>query len=150
FGMIAYPVHHANKNKRPLEAAIKYLILSAAASAILLFGLALVYAGSGTLAFPEMAGALQRAAPADRTLITLGNALIWAGVAFKMSLVPFHLWTADVYEGAPAPVTGFLAATSKGAVAVLMLRYILYVPVTGGLADALTVIAVVSILVGNF
>lgn len=150
FGMIAYPVHHASQNRRPLEAAIKYLVLSAAASAGMLFGVALVYAGSGTLAFPELAGAIGRATPADAQLITLGNALIWAGVCFKLSLVPFHLWTADVYEGAPAPVTGFLAAISKGAVAVLMLRYILYVPVADGLADALTVIAVVTILVGNF
>jgi NADH-quinone oxidoreductase subunit N len=149
FGMIAYPVHNA-VNRRPLEAAIKYLVLSAAASAGLLFGLALVYAGAGTLAFPELAGAIGRASPGDARLIILGNALIWSGVAFKLSLVPFHLWTADVYEGAPAPITGFMAAISKGAVAILMLRYIMYVPISGGLANALTVVAVATILVGNF
>jgi NADH-quinone oxidoreductase subunit N len=150
FGMIAYPVHHAEKNKRPLEAAIKYLVLSAAASAGLLFGVALIYAGTGTLSFSALPAAIEHAAAADRTLIAIGNALVWTGVAFKLSLVPFHLWTADVYEGAPAPVTGFLAATSKGAVAVLMLRYIEFVPVSGGLANGLTVLAVATILIGNF
>jgi NADH-quinone oxidoreductase subunit N len=128
FGMIGYPVRNT-KNRRPLEAAIKYLVLSAGASGILLFGLALLYAGCGSLVFADMGAAAQRATGADHTLIILGNALLWSGVAFKLSLVPFHLWTADVYEGAPAPVSGFLAAISKGAVAVLMLRYILYLPV---------------------
>ncbi|MFA5938190.1 MAG: NADH-quinone oxidoreductase subunit N [Sinimarinibacterium sp.] len=148
FGMIAYPL----RRKRPLEAGIKYLILSAAATATLLFGFALLYAATGSLQF-ETLGQFTASLPEgdDRRLAWAGLALIWSGFAFKLSLVPFHLWTADVYEGAPAPVTGFLATVSKGAVAVLLLRWLDAVTLaqTPGLAAALTALAVLSILVGN-
>ncbi|MEQ1438073.1 NADH-quinone oxidoreductase subunit N [Fontimonas sp. SYSU GA230001] len=148
FGMIAYPV----RRKRPLEAGIKYLVLSAAATATLLFGFALLYAATGSLHFATLGSILQAASAGDaRGLVLAGLALIWAGFAFKLSLVPFHLWTADVLEGAPAPVAGFLATVSKGAVALLLLRWL---DATGlalapGLAAALAVVAALSILVGN-
>lgn len=147
FGMIAYPL----RRKRPLEAGIKYLVLSAAATATLLFGFALVYAGAGSLQFESLGAALARIGGQDRAIAQAGLALIWVGFGFKLSLVPFHLWTADVYEGAPAPVTGFLATVSKGAVAVVLLRWLdaATLAQTPVLAQALAVLAVLSIAIGN-
>jgi len=108
--------------KRPLEAGIKYLILAAVSSAFLLFGMALVYAALGTMSFRRIASFLAGDRPIDATLILSGAVLILTGVGFKLSLVPFHLWTPDVYEGAPAPVTAFIATVSKGAMFALLLR----------------------------
>jgi NADH-quinone oxidoreductase subunit N len=147
-GMIGYPL----LRKRPLEAGIKYLVLSAASTATLLFGFALVYAATGSLQFDTLGAALSAAgAPADRTIAQTGLGLIWVGFAFKLSLVPFHLWTADVYEGAPAPVAGFLATVSKGALAVVLLRWLdaATLAQTPMLAQALALLAIASMAVGN-
>lgn len=163
FGMIAYPLRQPSAaarsasafgdsiGRRPLEAGIKYLVLSAAATATLLFGFALVYAASGSLQFGAIGVALADLADSDRAIAQAGLALVWIGFGFKLSLVPFHLWTADVYEGAPAPVTGFLATVSKGAVAVVLLRWLdaAALDQTPLLAQALAVLAVLSIAVGN-
>lgn len=108
--------------KRPLEAGIKYLIPAAVSSAFLLFGMALIYAALGTMSFRRIASLLVREQPVDAVLILSGAVLILTGVGFKLSLVPFHLWTPDVYEGAPAPVTAFIATVSKGAMFALLLR----------------------------
>ncbi|QHS10223.1 NADH-quinone oxidoreductase subunit N [Sinimarinibacterium sp. NLF-5-8] len=147
FGMIAY----ARKQKKPLEAGIKYLILSAAATATLLFGLALIYAASGSLTFDTLATGIGAHAEGDRLLASVGMAMVWIGFAFKLSVVPLHLWAADVYDGAPAPVTGFLASISKGAMAMLMLRWLGYGSLQSlpGLTQVLGWLAVASILVGN-
>ncbi len=97
--LVGYPEeHHA-----PLEAALKYLLLSGVASTTMLFGMALIYLDTGTLEFAALAEVLRAGAAASLYLI-VGNALLLAGIAFKLSLVPFHMWTPDVYEGAPAPV----------------------------------------------
>ncbi|HEY1075106.1 MAG TPA: NADH-quinone oxidoreductase subunit N [Fontimonas sp.] len=146
-GMIAYPM----RRQRPLEASMKYLVLSAAATAIMLFGFALVYAASGSMQFAGIAAALPKLLGDDALLAQSGLALVWVGFAFKLSLVPFHLWTADVYEGAPAPIAGYLATVSKGAVAVVLLRWLDAAPLalTPVLATLLAVMAVVSIVVGN-
>lgn len=148
FGMIAYP----HLLKRPLEAGIKYLVLSAAASATMLFGFALVYAAAGGLAFPALRTLLPGlAGTQDAGIAVAGFALVWVGFAFKLSLVPFHLWTADVYEGAPAPVTGFLASVSKGVVAVILLRWLdaATLASTPYLRETLAVLTVATILYGN-
>jgi NADH-quinone oxidoreductase subunit N len=107
--------------------------------------MALVYADTGTLEFAVLG-------TAPGTLLTIvGMILIVAALGFKLSLVPFHLWTADVYQGAPAPVTALLATVSKGAVLVLLLRF----AVSGGLVrapvltDLLSLLAAVSMLAGN-
>ena len=145
FGLIAY----TRDSKRSLEAAIKYLVLSAAGSATLLFGFALVYAATGTMAFDALPRSLVSVAGEDLALATIGAGMVWVGVGFKLSLVPFHLWTADVYEGAPAPVTAFLATVSKGAVAAVAMRWLVAQPLAPTLVEALTVIAVATMLLGN-
>lgn len=147
YGMAAY----IYKDARSLEAGVKYLILSAAASAFLLFGMALVYSQTGTLAFVEMGERLALSDGFSNPYLLIGGAMILVGVGFKLSLVPFHLWTPDVYEGAPAPVGAFLATVSKTAVFVVLLRYFVEAKADQftELVDALSAIALVSILVGN-
>lgn len=141
YGMVAY----AFFNKRSLEAGIKYMVLSAAGSAFLLFGMALAYAESGSLQFTAL-GAL-----AVTPILQIGFAMMLIGLAFKLSLVPFHLWTPDVYEGAPAPVSAFLATAAKVAVFAVLLRLYQVSPATSGgwLNELLAVIAIASILFGN-
>ena len=146
FGLVGY----AFRQKRSLEASIKYTILSAAASSFLLFGMALVYANSGNLSFLALGKSL-----ADNTLheplLLAGLGLMIVGLGFKLSLVPFHLWTPDVYQGAPAPVSTFLATASKIAIFGVVMRLFLYMPV--GNSEAVRVvlglIAFASIIFGN-
>jgi len=144
YGMIAY----AFFNKRSLEAGIKYMVLSAAGSAFLLFGMALMYAESGNLAFADIGISLMRE---SSQLVQIGIGMMLIGLAFKLSLVPFHLWTPDVYEGAPAPVAAFLATASKVAVFAVLLRLYQISPAMSGgwLNELLTLIAIASILFGN-
>jgi NADH-quinone oxidoreductase subunit N len=147
-GLIAYP-HLAD---RPVEASVKYLVLSGVASAFLLFGIALVYAHTGTLSFAAQAAEVAAARAGVGELYWLsGVALILVGIGFKLSVVPFHMWAPDVYEGAPAPVTAFLAVVSKCAVFALLLRYFLSADAFGstGLVAILSAIAVLSMLAGN-
>ena len=141
YGMVAY----AFFNKRSLEAGIKYMVLSAAGSAFLLFGMALAYAESGSLQFAALG------AVAVTPILQIGFAMMLIGLAFKLSLVPFHLWTPDVYEGAPAPVSAFLATAAKVAVFAVLLRLYQVSPATSGgwLNDLLAAIAIASILFGN-
>jgi NADH-quinone oxidoreductase subunit N len=149
FALLAYQRHF-----RPsLEAGVKYLILSGVASALLLFGMALLYAELGTMEFARISAFLNASAPfaPDQVLFLTGVALILAGFGFKLSLVPFHLWTPDVYQGAPIPVTAFLATVSKGAVVALLVRF--FSEVNGHayppLMLMLSLMALVTILAGN-
>ncbi|WP_288097421.1 NADH-quinone oxidoreductase subunit NuoN [Pseudomonas sp.] len=146
YGLVAY----AFFNKRSLEAGIKYMVLSAAGSAFLLFGMALLYADSGSLSFVGIGQALA-ATGLPSSLAQLGLGMMLIGLAFKLSLVPFHLWTPDVYEGAPAPVAAFLATASKVAVFAVMVRLFQISPAasSGVLSNVLTIIAIASILFGN-
>ncbi|WP_312449959.1 NADH-quinone oxidoreductase subunit NuoN [Stutzerimonas nitrititolerans] len=145
YGLVAY----AFFNKRSLEAGIKYTVLSAAASAFLLFGMALLYAESGSLSFSGLGASLT--AQGSSLLVQAGIGMMLIGLGFKLSLAPFHLWTPDVYEGAPAPVATFLATVSKVAVFAVLLRLYQLSPATSGgwLNDALSLIAIASILIGN-
>lgn len=140
-------VAYSLSNPRSLEAGIKYLILAGVSSALLLFGIALIYADLGALGFAQIA----HATGGTSLLITAGLGLIVAGAGFKLSLVPFHLWTPDVFEGAPAPVGGFLASVSKGAMAALLVRLFLDTQAYrfGNVMFALGAIAIASILAGN-
>jgi NADH-quinone oxidoreductase subunit N len=146
YGLVAY----AFFNKRSLEGGIKYMVLSAAGSAFLLFGMALLYAEAGSLSFSGIGKALA-ATGLPSPIATLGLGMMLVGLAFKLSLVPFHLWTPDVYEGAPAPVAAFLATASKVAVFAVLVRLFQISPAasSGVLHDVLAVIAVASILIGN-
>ena len=117
YGLIAYP----RTRHLPVEAGIKYLVLAAASAAFLLFGMALIYAEAGTMEFTAI---LTRSLDGARTgFLYSGMALIATGIGFKLAVVPFHLWTPDVYEGAPAPVTAFVATVSKGGMFALLVRY---------------------------
>ncbi|TKI04768.1 NADH-quinone oxidoreductase subunit NuoN [Martelella alba] len=146
FGLIGY----AYRQKRPFEASIKYMLLSAAASSFLLFGMALVYADSGSLSFVSLGQKLDDAMLHDPLLLA-GLGMMIVGFGFKLSLVPFHLWTPDVYQGAPAPVSTFLATASKVAIFAVLMRLFLYAPVASSdtLRLVLGIIAFCSILFGN-
>tara|TARA_R110002110_G_scaffold5201_2_gene26959 strand:- start:6774 stop:8225 length:1452 start_codon:yes stop_codon:yes gene_type:complete len=144
YGMLAYAFHE----QRSLEAGIKYLILSAAASAFLLFGMALLYAQTGELRLDVLMASLDQNAGIWGLA---GVGMILVGLGFKLSLVPFHLWTPDVYEGGPGPATTFLATVSKVALFALLLRLMLSMPVAQGdwLRAVLAGLALASMLVGN-
>src|SRR5512134_2861753 len=102
-----------------LEASLKYLIVGSFGSAILLFGSAFVFGATGAIDFAGIAAGTD---DAERLFVVAGLAMIIVGLAFKASAAPFHMWTPDVYEGAPTPVTGFMAAATKVAALVLTLR----------------------------
>ena len=148
YGMIAYTVRSKDSAKYALEASVKYLVLSATASGFMLFGMALIYAQTGTLAFSSL---LDTRLVISDTYTIAAVSLISAGIAFKLSLAPFHIWTPDVYEGSPIPSTTYLATIGKAAMFVVLLRFV-------EISDALTfksvvavfsIIAVISIMVGN-
>jgi NADH-quinone oxidoreductase subunit N len=102
-----------------LEAGLKYLVVGSFGSAILLFGSALVYGATGEIGFAPIA---RQASEADPLLLGAGLAMILVGLAFKASVAPFHMWTPDVYQGAPTPVTAFMSAATKVAALVVTLR----------------------------
>jgi NADH-quinone oxidoreductase subunit N len=124
-------------------------VLAGASSGFVLFGGALLYAELGTLELPRLAGALQQVNPSALGLA--GLALIVVGLGFKLGLVPFHFWTPDVYEGAPAPVAGFLATASKGAVLALLMRHFAPTSVyaSPALLTGLAVLAAASMVGGS-
>lgn len=145
YGMLAY----AFMRNRSLESGLKYLVLSAAASATLLMGMAFVYAQLGTLQFKDISTALVHFV--DAPLLVLGVAMMLFAIAFKLSAAPFHTWTPDVYEGAPAPVAAYLASVSKVAMMALAIRFLIDSRMLAlpSVQMLLLVIATLSILVGN-
>lgn len=134
-----------------LESGIKYLIIGSLGSATLLYGLALTYGATGSTDFAGINRALSRAGGADDSLLLAGIALTFVGLAFKASIAPFHQWTPDVYEGAPTPVTAFMAVATKAAAFALILRYTgeAILPVIDHWQPVLAALAVVTIVVGN-
>lgn len=148
YALIAYP----ERDHLSLEAATKYLILSGAASAILLFGFALIYAALGTLSFSGIGEQLSQPIRDDnQLLILLGTAMVFTGIGFKLSLVPFHMWTPDVYHGAPSPVSGFLATVSKGAIFAALMRLFIEAELYqyDYLLLGLSLLAIASMIIGN-
>ena len=146
YGLLAY----THQRSQSLEAGVKYLVLSATASAMLLMGMAYIYAYTGTLNF--VAAPAQLFSMFSQPAVILGLALIIFAVAFKLSLAPFHKWTPDVYQGAPAPIATFLATVAKVAMIGLFVRYLLSsgLIVADSFVTIITIIAVLSILLGNF
>ena len=137
------------RGQRPTEAAFKYFLLGAFSSALLLYGSALVYGANGTLLFSAL-----RTAQGGPIFLG-GIALVVVGVAFKVAAVPFHAWTPDVYEGAPTPVTAFMAAGVKTAAFALLARIFLSTMSGAGssaptaLASVVTALALLTMFFGN-
>lgn len=133
------------------EAAVKYFIMGAVASAFLTFGLGLLYAMTGTLQIADSLATAAGSYPDHLSVIILALALVLAGVGFKVSLVPFHLWTPDVYQGSPAPITAFLSTGSKVALFAALLRFCLLAapPVWDYAWPFLWALAVLTMAVGN-
>ena len=136
-----------------LEAAAKYLILAALASGLILFGIALVYAATGTLllrpAMQQIGSLLVSGTRPEAIWAMVGMGFLIAGFAFKLALVPFHMWSPDVYQGAPAPVTALIATGSKGAVVAVLARLLAPGINDGTFAAMLAGLAVLSMFSGN-
>lgn len=146
YGLIGY----TRRYKPSLEASIKYLIMAATSSAFLLFGIALIYSAYGTMDFRELSLLISSGGLPVSTYFGMAMALV--AFAFKLAIVPFHMWSPDVYQGAPAPITAFIATASKGSVLALLLRLV----VIGNLQNQhttvliITVLAIATMFVGNF
>jgi len=141
---------YARDESRSQEAAAKYLLVGGFASAFVLYGMALVYGASGTTLIPKIATALGSSA-AGNPLLILGIVLMGVGFAFKVSAAPFHMWTPDVYQGAPIPVTAFMSVGTKAAAFAMIIRVF-----AGGLPHLapewqalLAFVAATSMVVGN-
>ncbi len=147
-----YLLSSLSRRKRLLsqEAGMKYFLLGAFASAFFLYGAALVYGATGSLSFAGIDTAVSGRVGVD-SLLLVGMGMLAVGLLFKISAVPFQFWTPDVYQGAPTPVTGFMAAATKAAAFVVLLR-VFYVGL-GGLAEdwvpLLSVLAAITMLVGS-
>jgi NADH-quinone oxidoreductase subunit N len=146
YALIAY----LRKRERSDEAGIKYLILAAFSSAFLLFGMALIYAATGSMEFSGIASWITQAHEMPM-IVVAGFGLMIVGIGFKLGIVPFHMWTPDVYEGSPAPVTAFIATVSKGGMVALLVRFFNtlngYQYTTFMLV--FTILAIASMFIGN-
>ncbi|NPD69696.1 NADH-quinone oxidoreductase subunit N [Lichenicola cladoniae] len=143
-GLIAYPRHRPDAT----EAGMKYLVLAGTSSAFLLFGIALIYAAQGTLSFSAAGSGAGHTVGVYRLV---ASALILTGIGYKLSIVPFHMWAPDVYEGAPAPVGGFIAVISKLSVFTVLMRYFVAGPgrMDHAAMSAIAVFAILSMVAGN-
>ncbi len=133
------------------EAGLKYFVLGALSSGMLLYGASFVYGFTGTTEFGQLAAILKEG-PGENLGLLFGLVFILAGLAFKISAVPFHMWTPDVYEGAPTPITAFFAAAPKVAAMALLVRVAMQ-PFAGMLHEwqqVLTFVAIASMLLGAF
>jgi NADH-quinone oxidoreductase subunit N len=139
------------KREHSLESGLKYLIIGSVGSATLLYGLAMIYGATGATDFGAIARGLSRGGLASDPLALTGIALCLAGLCFKASVAPFHQWTPDVYEGAPTPVTAFMAVATKVAALGVFLRFfdVALIAARPSWAPAVAVLATVTILVGN-
>ena len=135
------------QKKRSSEAAMKMILTSAFSSGILLFGISLVYGSTGTISFEEMPLLIK----AD-SLQVMAFIFLFAAFAFKLSIVPFHLWTADVYEGSPVATTAFLSVISKGAFAFVFITalYKVFDPLHAVWYSLIVISAIATMLIGNF
>ena len=140
----------ALRRRESLESGLKYLIVGSLGSATLLYGLAFIYGGSGSTDFTGIRDGIG-AGLADDPLVLIGIGLAATGLAFKISIAPFHQWTPDVYQGAPTPVTAFMAVATKVAAFCVFVRFfeVALGPAVDNWQPALAVLAAVSIVVGN-
>ncbi len=135
---------------RSTEAGLKYFVLGALSSGMMLYGISLIYGFTGHIGFAEITAAMTGA---DRSLgLLFGLVFLLAGLAFKISAVPFHMWTPDVYEGAPTPVTAFFAAAPKMAAMAMLVRVVsdAFQPVTADWQQIIVFISIASMALGSF
>ncbi len=139
------------RREKSLEAGLKYLIVGSLGSATLLYGLAFLYGGSGSTDFAGIAAGIGREGIAGDPLVLVGIGLAAVGLAFKTSIAPFHQWTPDVYEGAPSPITAFMAVATKAAAFAVFVRFfdVALISETSEWQPALAVLAAASIAIGN-
>jgi len=139
------------RREHSLESGLKYLIIGSVGSATLLYGIAMIYGATGATDFGAIAAALAKGSLASDPLTLTGIALCVAGLCFKCSVAPFHQWTPDVYEGAPTPVTAFMAVSTKVAAFGVFLRFfdVALIGAQVSWAPALAVLAAITIIVGN-
>lgn len=132
------------------EAGFKYLIMGAFATGFLLFGIAMIYGATGSFDIPTIAAAVATGG-ATSTLLLVGVLLMMVGLGFKVSAVPFHFWAPDVYQGAPTPITAFMATIVKGAAFAAFLRLFMgcFVGVHGTWVSILMIMAALTLLLGN-
>ncbi len=139
------------QKKNSAEGAAKYILVATFSSGVMLFGISFIYAATGSLYFVDVANALSALSSQFSTLSIMGLVFFFAGLGFKISLVPFHFWTADTYQGAPTPVTGYLSVVSKGAAALTLC--IILTKVFGSMFDVwnpmLWIVIVLSITIAN-
>ena len=148
--LAAYVVASIHRdNLRSTEAGLKYFVLGALSSGMLLYGASLVYGFTGHTGFEQIALALADGRSAG---LVIGLVFVLAGLAFKISAVPFHMWTPDVYEGAPTPVTAFFASAPKVAAAALFIRVVIdaFAPIAADWQQIVSFIAIASMLLGSF
>ena len=147
YGLVSY----YRERTKPIEAGLKYLIIAAMSSAFLLFGMALVYAISGNMAFRNLADTVTHLNTSSLLMVTAGLGLMIVGIGFKLAVVPFHMWTPDVYEGASSPVSAFIASVSKGAMVALLIRFFVMANLYHfeKIIDVFTAISILSMLIGN-
>ena len=140
--------------KKSAEAAAKYILVATFSSGVMLYGISFVYAATGTLYFNDVADGIYGANPLYEgvtPLTIMGLVFFFSGLAFKLSLVPFHFWTADTYEGAPTPITGYLSVCSKGAAAFAAMVILVkaFAPLVEYWEYMLYVLIVLSITIAN-
>lgn len=148
YSLIAY----RRLREAPVEASVKYLVLAASSAAFLLFGMALIYAESGTMELTRIAAWNRAGAGGVSVFLVPGVILMITGIGFKLGVVPFHMWVPDIYQGAPAPVTAFIATVSKGATVAVLLRFFyqyLASAETQSFHFVLSTIAIASMIAGN-
>jgi NADH-quinone oxidoreductase subunit N len=139
------------KTQASQESAVKYLLTGAFASAILVYGMALIYAGTGTTEIRTIGQLIHENPYSKNILVYIGMGLMFCGMAFKVSLVPFHSWTPDVYQGAPTPITGFMSVATKAAGFALIARifFISFPDLNDVWVPFLFGISILTMLTGN-
>ncbi|HTU14381.1 MAG TPA: NADH-quinone oxidoreductase subunit N [Solirubrobacterales bacterium] len=139
------------RRRESLESGLKYLIVGSVGSATLLYGLAMIYGASGATGFTEIAQGLTSGGMISDSLTLVGIGMVAVGLAFKISIAPFHQWTPDVYQGAPTPITAFMAVATKAAAFAIFIRFFLValVPMVDDWDIILAALAALSIVVGN-
>ena len=144
-------VSFSRSDRRSIEGGLKYMLLGAFASALLLYGLSLIYGAAGTTFYDGIDAALSGGTDSFELGLLMGLVLLLAGLGFKVAAVPFHMWTPDAYEGAPIPITAYLSTTSKAAGFALLLRLFsgAFMPVLDDWQWMIAALAALTMVLGN-